>query len=178
MASQWSYVWRGGLSFFSTIYLLNELTDDEFDNDDLLAIRGWIWGNAFLWGPELFGPTITRWTGLKAVPAASSVATGYALGVAATFAVIELTAPTPARKESMRESAVDLFAPQFLGGESWEELDYFGTIAEGAGVGAELIKQDLIEKKNLTVGFIDNLLNMGEILFRNRYANPIYLPWP
>jgi len=177
MASQWSYVWRGGLSFFSTIYLLNELTDDEFDNDDLLAIRGWMWGNTLLWGPELFGPIITRWTGLKAVPATLSVAAGYGLGVATTFAIIELTAPTPERKESMRESAVDLFAPQFLGGESWEELDYFGTIAEGVGVGAELIKQDLIEKKNLTIGFIDNLLNHAEILFRNRYLTGPYLPF-
>jgi len=177
MASQWSYVWRGGLSFFSTIYLLNELTDDEFDNDDLLAIRGWMWGNTLLWGPELFGPIITRWTGLKAVPATLSVATGYGLGVATTFAIIEATAPTQERKESMRESAVDLFAPQFLGGESWEELDYFGTIAEGVGVGAELIKQDLIEKKNLTIGFIDNLLNHAEILFRNRYLTGPYLPF-
>jgi len=173
----WSYVWRGGLSFFSTIALLNELTDDEFDNEDLLALRGWFWGNLTLWSPEIFGPSITRLTGLKPMPFVASAAAGYGLGVATTFAIIELTAPTPERKESMRESAVDLFAPQFLGGESWEELDYFGTIAEGVGVGAELIKQDLIEKKNLTIGFIDNLLNHAEILFRNRYLTGPYLPF-
>jgi len=145
MASQWSYVWRGGISLASTVVLLNELTDDDFDYGDVRAIEAWIWGNAMLWGPELFGPMISKWTGLKAVPAASSVAAGYALGVAATFAVIEVTAPTESRKEYMQGKAADLFLPQFAGGESFEELDYFGTLYEGGKVLGRKIQEEITE---------------------------------
>lgn len=137
MASQWSYVWRGTISIASTVVLLNELVDDDVwdvDTRDAKAIQTWITTNAILWGPEIFGPAITRVTGLGGGAAAASIAGGYALGVATTFAIIELTAPTQKRKEYMREKAIDLFAPQFLGGQSFEELDYFGTLKEGGEI--------------------------------------------
>jgi hypothetical protein len=106
----------------------------EIDTRDSKAIQTWISGNAILWGPELFGPAITRVTGLGGVAAGASIAGGYALGVATTFAIIEVTSTTQTQKEYRREKAIDLFAPQFLGGQSFEELDYFGTLYEGGKI--------------------------------------------
>jgi len=146
MASQWSYVWRGTISIASTVALLNELVDDDvwaIDTRDAKAIQTWISGNAILWGPEIFGPAITRATGLGGVAAGASIAGGVALGVATTFAIIEVTAPTKKRKEYMREKAIDLFAPQFLGGKSFDELDYFGTLFEGGRILGENISSGI-----------------------------------
>lgn len=145
MAGQWSYVWRGGITLASTVVLLNELSDEDFNFEDVRAIEAYLWGNALLWGPELFGSAITKYTGLKAVPAASSVALGYGLGVAATFAVIEATAPTQSRKAKMQDRAEALFLPQFAGGESFEELDYFGTLYEGGKVLGRKIQEEFTE---------------------------------
>lgn len=146
----WSYVWRGSISLSSTVVLLNELTDEDFNFEDVTAVETWIWGNAFLWGPELFGPSITRFTGLKAGPFAGAAAGGYVLGVAGTFAAIELTADSPEQKASMQADAKALFLPQFLGGSSFEELDYFGTLKEGGKVVKDEITRELRKYWNIT----------------------------
>lgn len=174
---EWSYWHRGSITLLSTIYLLNEYTDEEFNYEDVAATQAWLWGNAILWGPELFGGTAANVWG-SAPAAYGSVAAGLALGVAGTYAAIELTSSTPAQKKTMREDAKDLFAPQFLGGKSWEELDYFGTVAEGAGIAYTLIKQDVIEKKNLTLGLIDTGVDIlkGE-WEKTRFLTGPYLPF-
>lgn len=147
----WSYVWRGTISLSSTVALLNVLTDDEVDKwDKAKATGSWATANTLLWGPELFGPSITRFTGLRAMPFAGYAAVGVGLGVAGTFAAIELTADTPEQKASMQESARDLFLPQFAGGKSWEELDYFGILWEGGKVVKDEIAADLKKYWNIT----------------------------
>lgn len=179
MPWEWSRWHRGSITLLSTIYLLNEYTDEEWNYEDVAATRAWLWGNAILWGPELFGGTATKIWGSP--PAAyGSVAAGIGLGIAGTYLVIELTADTPEEKKSMRADAKALFAPQFLGGKSWEELDYFGTLAEGGSIAYDLIKKDVIEKATLVTDFTLNLAKMAERKLEelpDRFLTGPYLPF-
>jgi len=179
MPWEWSRWHRGSLTLLSTIWLVNEYTDDEWNEEDIAATRAWLWANAILWGPELFGGIATKIWGSP--PAAYfSVAGGYALGVAGTYVAIELTASSAAQKASMQEDAWDLFAPQFLGGESFEELDYFGTLAEGGSIAYDLIKKDVIEKKNILTDFASMAAKMAQRKFEElppRFLTGPYLPF-
>jgi len=176
MPWEWSRWHRGTITLLSTIYLLNEYTDDEWNYEDVAATRAWLWGNTILWGPELFGGVATKVWGSP--PAAyGSVAAGIALGIAGTYAAIEITADSPKQKKSMQASAKALFAPQFLGGESWEELDYFGTLQEGGSIAYDLIKKDVIKKKTLVTSFTLNLAKMVQREMTPRFLTGPYLPF-
>jgi len=131
----WSYWHRGTISLASTVALLNVLTDEEIDKwDKAKATGSWATANALLW-PELWITPIAKGIGFKGpAPLYLAVAAGVGLGVAGTFVAIELTADSPEQKASMQEDARDLFLPQFAGGKSWDELDYFGTLWEGGSV--------------------------------------------
>jgi len=147
----WSIWHRGSLSIASTVVLANVLSDEDTSAwTAVRAVEAWGWTNALLWGPELFGPVATK-VGFKG-PAQvyGAVAAGYVLGVAGTFAAIELTADSPEQKASMQADAKALFLPQFLGGESWEELDYFGTLVEGGKVVKDEITRELAKYWNIT----------------------------
>lgn len=147
----WSYWYRGTVSLASTVALLNVLTDDEADKwDKAKATGNWATANALLW-PELWITPVGKAIGFKGpAPLYLAVAAGIGLGVAGTFAAIELTADSPEQKESMQADAKALFLPQFAGGESWEKLDYFGTLWEGGKVVKDEITRELKRFWNIT----------------------------
>lgn len=151
MSWKWSVWHRGTISLASTVVMLNVLTDKELSKTTRISsLYGWVGTNALLWAPELIAP-IGGKAGFKG-PAQlyGAAAAGYVIGAAGTFAAIELTADSPEQKASMQADAKALFLPQFLGGESWEELDYLGTLVEGGRVVKDEITRELRRYWNIT----------------------------